>query len=78
MNLLASSKYTNKYIQEAMNDVIATNTVDLNAQSVPRENNYSLSLSRYVSLGNTKRNRKVVNSIAIEAFNNNFLQEMNL
>lgn len=61
-----------------MNDVIATNTVDLNAQSVPRENNYSLSLSLYVSLGNTKRNRKVVNSIAIEAFNNNFLQEMNL
>ena len=40
-----------------MNDVIATNTVDLNAQSVPRENNYSLSL--YVSLGNTKRNRKL-------------------
>lgn len=76
MNLLASSKYTNKYIQEAMNYVIATNTVNLNAQSVPRENNYSLSL--YVSLGNTKRNRKVVNSIAIEAFNNNFLQEMNL
>ena len=63
-----------------MNYVIATNTVDLNAQSVPRENNYSLSLSLslYVSLGNTKRNRKVVNSIAIEAFNNNFLQEMNL
>lgn len=61
-----------------MNDVIATDTVDLNAQSVPRENNYSLSLSLYVSLGNTKRNRKVVNSIAIEAFNNNFLQEMNL
>lgn len=61
-----------------MNDVIATNTVNLNAQSVPRENNYSLSLSLYVSLGNTKRNRKVVNSIAIEAFNNNFLQEMNL
>lgn len=59
-----------------MNDVIATNTVNLNAQSVPRENNYSLSL--YVSLGNTKRNRKVVNSIAIEAFNNNFIQEMNL
>ena len=63
-----------------MNYVIATNTVNLNAQSVPRENNYSLSLSLslYVSLGNTKRNRKVVNSIAIEAFNNNFLQEMNL
>lgn len=63
-----------------MNDVIATNTVNLNAQSVPRENNYSLSLSLslYVSLGNTKRNRKVVNSIAIEAFNNNFIQEKNL
>lgn len=61
-----------------MNYVIATDTVNLNAQSVPRENNYSLSLSLYVSLGNTKRNRKVVNSIAIEAFNNNFLQEMNL
>lgn len=28
-----------------MNYVIATNTVNLNAQSVPRENNYSLSLS---------------------------------
>ena len=38
----------------------------------------TLSLSLSVSLGNTKRNRKVVNSIAIEAFNNNFLQEMNL
>ena len=65
-----------------MNDVIATDTVNLNAQSVPRENNYSLSLSLslslYVSLGNTKRNRKVVNSIAIEAFNNNFIQEKNL
>lgn len=59
-----------------MNDVIATDTVNLNAQSVPREHNYSLSLS--VSLGNTKRNRKVVNSIAIEAFYNNFSQEMNL
>ena len=33
-----------------MNDVIATNTVDLNAQSVPRENNYSLSLSLSLSL----------------------------
>lgn len=33
-----------------MNDVIATNTVDLNAQSVPRENNYSLSLSLSMSL----------------------------
>ena len=33
-----------------MNDVIATNTVDLNAQSVPRENNYSLSLSLSLSM----------------------------